>query len=326
MKNRRKIFVPFIDGILKYDCRECGYGCCQSGFIVMNAKEKRILLQDHPSLRYFYVRKTKKTYVLRKYPRCWFLENSGLCYVQKKYGYSSKPFICRLHPFYIVRCESEYVVVPRTCSTLHAGRGNKNKDTSHKHILKNAQEAVNLNVLSGEINWSGKRLELEKKILEESKHFLNNSSYLDFSVYQISIATEGEDMAKITSELLEFVELWKSFLEINELNMENKSLTYELTAITSLVRVESFELRQMEVKKVPLALLALYFYTVLFSKDRKVKTCVGTYKGILNNISLGLSYLKKDDLNIKSRSIEDKIDYLRLLQKIHVSKLMRKRK
>lgn len=200
-------------------------------------------------------------------------------------------------------------------------RGNKN--TSHKKILKNAQEAIDTDCILKEIDWPKRSLNLERKILEDSKMFLGNSSYLDFSAYQMSIATEDEDTAKIKSELLEFVELWKSFLEIDKLNMENKRLTYELTAITSLLRAGSFELRQMEEKKIPLALLALYFYMILFSKERKIKTYVETYKQILSDISLGLLYLKKDNLNIKNRSLEGKLSYLRLLQKLHMRKLIR---
>ena len=319
-KSKKKILIPFIDGLLNYDCRECGYSCCQMGNLLMNAKEKGLLLQKYPYLRYFFVHETKKIYNVRKYPRCWFLESNGLCYIQTKYGYSSKPLLCRLHPFRIIRCNDEYVMALERCPTLHVGTGGK--DTTHKQILKNAEEAVYNDVISEEIDWPRWRVNLERKILEGSKIFLNNSNYLDFSAYQISIATENADMTKIKSELLKSVELWRSFLKIDGLNMENRRMTYELMALTSLLRIGNLYLRQMEVGKVPLALLALYFYMILFSKNRKIKTYLDTYEKILDDVSLGLLYLKKDDLNIRSRPTEDKLRYLRLLQKLHIRKLM----
>lgn len=314
MKNIIKIFIPFMEGILNYDCRECGYACCERGYLVMNTREKKMLLKNYPSLRYFFVRETEKTYQLTKYMKCWFIENSGLCSIQKKYGYSSKPLICRLHPFYLYRCNDEYVAISENCRTLRVNGGNKN--SSYKLILKNAKEAIDNGVISGEIDWSRKRLNLEKEILDASKAFLNKSSYLDFAVHQISITTKDEDIKRIRLDLLESLELWRSFLEINDLDIANKILTYELTAITSLLRVESFHLRQIEAGKIPLALLSLYFYMILLSKDRRIKTYVETYRQVLSDVALGLSYLEKDDLKIKGRSIESKVKYLRSIVKV----------
>ena len=316
MTKRQKIFIPFIDGLLNYNCQECGYVCCQDGTIIMNIKEKMKLLQTYPILRYCFSSETKKTYAIRKYTRCWFLEKNGLCYIQKKYGYSYKPFVCRSHPFYIAKCKDEYVMIIDLCPTLHVGK--EKKGVSHKQILKNAKEAINNNIINGEINWSKKRVDLEKKILEGSKKFLNNSNYLDFSIYQILITTKNKNIAKIKSKLLESINLWKSFLEVDKLNIENKGLTYELTAITSLLRLESLRLRDMQAKRVPLALLALYFYMLLFAKNRRTRTYLITYQEILSDIPLGLLYLVNDDLKIKNISIEGKIIYLRQLQMLHM--------
>lgn len=321
------IFIPFIDGALNYDCRGCSYFCCLKGNLIMNLKEKGKLLQIYPFLRYFFTKETKKTYAIKKYTRCWFLESSGLCYIQKKYGYSSKPFICRLYPFYVARCKDEYIIVtPQTdpCPTLYVDRGNKG--ILHKQILKNAQEAIDNNVIMGEIDWPISRLSLERKILEGSKMFLNKTNYLDFSAYQISTATKNKDKAEIKSKLLESINLWKSFLGVDELSLENKRLTYELTAITSLLRVENLQLRHMEAKKVPLALLALYFYMLLFTKNRENQNYLQTYKEILNDISLGLFYLENDDLKIKNISTEGKISYLRQLQIVHTHNLRQRTK
>lgn len=311
-QNRRNIFIPFIDGLLSYNCKDCGYDCCQMGNLIMNIKEKIKLIKMYPYLRYFFYRETNKAYGLRKYPRCWFLENNGLCSIQKEFGYSYKPFICRLHPFYIARCKDEYIVMTDSCPALYVGKGNK--DTSHKQILKNCQEAIDYDCIQGQIDLPVKRLDLERKILKDSKSFLGNLNYLDFCAYQIAISTKNKNIAEIKSALLEAINLWKSFLGIDRLNLNNKRLTYELTAITSLLRVESPLLRQMQAEKVPLALLALYFYMPLFTKCREPKTYVQTYEQILSDIALGLIFLEKSDLKIKYKSLEDKISYLRKLQ------------
>lgn len=324
MQDRAKIFIPFLDKILSYDCKECGYGCCQEGNIVMDVKEKRKLLCIYPFLRYFFTQQTKKTYGLRKFPRCWFLERSGLCHIQKKFGYSFKPLICKLHPFYIAKCNKEYIVLADGCPALCVDRGNKK--VTHKGILKNAQAAINNDFVSRKIDWPQKRLDLEKKILAGSRMFLNNFNYLNFAVYQIALATQDNNIAKIKSELTVSVNLWKSFLGINKLNLEDRKLTYELTAVTSLLRVKNSYLTQMGEGRVPLALLALYFYMLLFLQERKVKTYVETYNKILNEIALGLVYLTRDDLGMRLRTTEEKIHYLRKLLDLHNYKLIYKLK
>ena len=321
---RQKIFIPFIEGLLSYDCRECGWSCCQSGNLIMNIKERKRMLQNHPSLKYFFTRETSKTYGVRKYPRCWFLENSGLCHIQKEFGYAYKPFICRLHPFYIARCKDEYFVLPEICSTLYVDSGAK--VIRHKQILENAKEAIDYGNIHEVIDWPKRRLNLEKKILGDSKKFLNKSNYLDFAAYQIQVTTKNPDLVGIKSKLLEYMKLWKSFLEADELNLQNKRLTYELTAITPLLRLESVQLRYMPPDKVPLALLALYFYMLLFTQIRKPKIYAQTYIQMSNDISSGLIFLEKDDLRIKDMPLEEKISYLRRLQLLNTAIAQKARK
>jgi len=80
----------------------------------------------------------------------------------------------------------------------------------------------------------------------------------------------------------------------------------------------------MAEEKIPLALLALYFYMILFLKIRKTDTYLDTYTGILNDIALALAHLTKEDLKIKNRPTEAKLMYLRMLQRLHLRNLMRK--
>lgn len=314
----KKIFVPFIDGILNYDCRECGYSCCKYGAITLKEKEKKILLKEHAYLRYFFSQRTNKLYTLTKYPDCWFLENSGLCHIQKKYGYGHKPLICRVHPFYIARCRGEYIVLLDGCPGSYANEANKG--IAHRPILKNARDAVNNNFITQKIDFSKKRLNLEKTILADSRYFLDNKSYLDFAAHQISLASKNKNSSSIKLKLAEDINLWKLFFKIDYLSMEDKKLTYELTALTPLLRVKSYSLRQMKEDKIPSALLAVYFYMILFSKNRRVRTRVQTYEQILNDMALNLLQIKTCDLEIKSRPVEDKLSYLRLLGKVRARK------
>lgn len=312
-----KIFIPFLDKILNYDCKECGYDCCRGGNIIMDAKEKRKLLAHYPFLRYFFTQQTKKIYGLRKFPRCWFLERSGLCYIQKKFGYSFKPLICKLHPFSVAQCNKEYIVLVDYCPALCVGADRKNKTATHEMVLKNAQAVINNDFILRKIDWSQKRLDLEKKILKGSRMFLNNPDYLNFAAFQVTMATQDNDITKIKAELTGSVNLWKSFLEIDKLNLKARKLTYELTALTPLLRLENYYLSRMQERKVPLALLALYFYMLLFLQKRKTKIYLETYTQILNDIALGLLYLTKDDLVMKHKTTEEKILYLRKVKDLH---------
>lgn len=314
VRTEKKIFIPFLEGTLNYDCQECGYNCCQSGLIIMNTREKRMLVEKYPSLRYFLLRKTRKRYEVKKFERCWFLKDNGLCCIHEKYRYSSKPFICRLHPFYVSRCRDEYIVRPRLCRNLHVDRESKN--ISHKQILRNAREAIDLPYIMGQINWSVKRLKLEKKILEKSKGFLNNSNYVDFLACQIALTRGTTNTSVIKQGLLERLELWKSFLGIRGLRIKNRKLTYELTVLTPLLRAEISQLTYVDESKMPLRLLALYLYMILFLKVNKVRTYVDTYKEMLEDMPIGLILLENKDLSLRNSSTETKLEYLRLLRRI----------
>jgi len=322
-ENETTIFIPFIEGNLNCECRTCNYNCCRKGGIALNIEEKEILFKRSPFLKYGFLErgKRKNEYILCRYSTCYLLESNGLCSYQKKYGYFSKPFTCRIHPFYVNKCQDGYVVIPQGCRNLCVDKKNNSKDSSYRRVLKNAYEAIDNNDNITSINLPTGRLNLEKDILAGLKEFINRSNYLDFSAYQVRLTGKNANMANIKSKLMESVKLWKTFLSIDDLNVNNKLLTYELTVITPILRLKNSYLRCMQTNKVPLALLALYFCMILLSKDRKTKAHMETYEQILSDIALGLLHLKKDDLSIKNRSIEDKINYLHKLRNLYI-KLM----
>lgn len=314
---RSRIFVPFHDGLLDYDCRECGEGCCQSGNIVANEGEKRILLQEYPFIKFFFAGEENNRYTFHKHQQCWFLESNGFCEIQRKHGYSIKPFICRLHPFYIARCGDEYVVIPSGCEALRVTKRGKQSNISHESVLANAEEAIGCGFIRKGIDWSAERLDLERKVLKEAREFLDHVSYIDFAAFQTAAATGNKNLSGIRTQLNETVDLWKSLLGIQDLEMENETLTYELTAITSLLRVSDYGLRNMEGDRIPLALLALYLYMILYAKGGGGKRFASTYQSVLGDIPLGLAYFAEGDLRSKKQSLEKKLLYLRALRQIH---------
>jgi len=320
-KNKKKIFIPFLDGLLSYDCAKCAYSCCRSGNLIIDFK-KNVLLERNPYLRYFFASKKRSFYRTKRYGRCWFLKENGLCGIQTKCGYSAKPFICKLHPFYPLKCCDEYIVVIEDCFALYAGQGNSS--INHKCILSNSQKAIAYNHVLDKIDWPKERLELEKEILEASRDFLHDSNYLNFAARQLLMTTKNKDINKIKSDLLKTVDLWKTFLKVNDLNMENKKITYELVVCTSLLRTWSI-LNRMKLSMVPVALLGLYFYMMLFARVHDSEVYYySTFTELLHDISAGLLFLKKEDLSLRNASIEDRISCLRLLQSLNISKLMQK--
>jgi len=312
-----KIFVPFSDGLLDYDCGECGAGCCQLGIIVANEDERKILLQEHPFIEFFSIREEKKRYSFLKYTRCWFLENSRSCEIQRKYGYSLKPIICRLHPFYVARCLDEFVVVASGCPMLSVIKRGGKTDISHALVLRNAQEAIDCDFVNEEISWSPERMGLERKVFEESSKFLSQENYVDFAAFQIAAATGNDEIPGIRTQLNATVNLWKSFLGIEDLEIENTALTYELTAITSLLRASDQHLRDMETHRIPVALSALYLWMILFSGSRRVKRFIATYEAALADIALGLTHLTEKDLRIKDQCLDNKLRYVRTLGQVY---------
>jgi Fe-S-cluster containining protein len=311
-----KIFIPFSDGRLDYDCRECGAGCCQGGMITANEKERKILLDEYPSIKYFSAGERNGMYMVQKYPSCWFLDQDLDCGIQHKYGYSLKPFICRLHPFYVARCGQEYVVIPSGCDQLQVADLGKQGRVSHDPILANAEEAVECGWFNDEIEWPAERLDLERKILAESERFSSSSDYVDFAAVQIAAATSSSNLSSLRGQLNEKVALWKAFLGLKDAITRNELLDYELVTLTSLLRVTNPTLRKLDAPQVPEALLALYVCMLIFSEVGHQKRVLGTYTSILSDLPLGLVQLTEKDLKMIGQPLEKRLTYIRRLREI----------
>lgn len=311
-----KIFIPFASGILRCACRECGSLCCRSNLLLLNDKERKKVIRQYPAMRFF-LRKDPQKGTYRLPHSCWFLEGNGRCRLQSKYGYSKKPLICRLHPFYIAECKGAYIVIPQLCQMLYVSRNIK--DSSRRRLQNNAREAIRNGYVEQipEAGWTKKRIRLEEQIAQDLPRFLSNPSYIDFSIHQIMLTQGARNVEDIKSEVKDKFSFWQSFLGMDKFPIAHKELTYELTAITSLLRLMSPTLRRMEVERLPFALLALYLCMMLHPQQRKSKTAVVTYLQILEDLAVGMAYLSEDDLHLKSRRLQEKIRYIHLLKKIY---------
>lgn len=315
-----KIYIPFLEGLINQDCQACGSCCCKHGDIItLAAQDKKIFQGEHPSAKYFFLKKKNNNlYTLKIYQPCFSLDKDGLCSIQKHYGYSRKPFGCRLHPFYVARCQGEYVIIPFGCVTLSVTDKSINA-LGKEQVISNAIAAIGHNFFPTKIYWTSARLNLEKTILVNSRKFLCHPSYLDFAAYQLSLARRNEAMEKVKSELSDSIKLWSEFLGIT-VNPNNRTRAHELTAFTSMLRIGCPALNQMPPAEIPSALLALYVYAALFFNNRKIKGYLKFYEELLSDVALGLALLKKDDLHKKRKSIEYRVAYLRTLQKFYYQK------
>lgn len=311
------LFVPFHEGWLDYDCLECGAECCQSGNIVATAKEAHTLLREYPSLAFFATGDGMSAPSFRKHLPCWFLGSDGLCTIERRHGRALKPYICRLHPFYVTRCGNDYVVTPSGCQRLCVTQPGQQSHISHEVILANAQESIDGGRVRGEIDWSPARMDLERSLLDESRTLSDSVCYMDYAVRQVIAANPERSPADVQTQLNNALRLWKEFLGVADLSIENPGITRELTAITSLLRVTHYSLQNMSPDRIPLVLLALYMYMILFSQGVSVRRFLGTYESVLNDVPLGLVHLTDADLRFTNRSLERRLHCVRALRDLH---------
>ena len=283
-----KVFKPFIDGIIKYDCRKCRTACCiEERTIPFDRRLWKMLIKDFPFYKYFAYnienRKKPFRHVIGK-AACRFLDKDGRCFIQKRYGYKFKPLQCRAHPYYLYKCNDEYVINPiDSCiMSLNVRRDvvrNKEVNEESKTMLKNMKDLIKAKIFR-EVNWTKDRLLLEKRILQESKRYLDKANYEEFAIRQLQMAYKDVSTEDIKQQVLKKIKLWQQFLKMEDINLDNRRIAYELTAITSLLRFDEYKINE---KTIPIVLLALYLL-MLFSSHayiNKDNILVSSYTSLL---------------------------------------------
>lgn len=95
-----RVLFTWPDRGLSYDCRGCG-ACCKGHGIGLDAAggELERLVTAYPEVAAFARRRGPALTVFNPRDRCWFLEDTGLCRVEREQGRATKPAACRLFPF-----------------------------------------------------------------------------------------------------------------------------------------------------------------------------------------------------------------------------------
>jgi len=284
-----KLFIPFMNGSLEYDCAKCGGACCKYGILPMTSNEASILFKEEPLLKYFVYSKDNEFVSCSKYSKCWFLDQKGACLIEKKRGYINKPLFCKAYPFKVIKCGKEYYIHAVTlCPTLTVADNNiKNKFSDINSI---AADIVKLGITRS-ISISMPRLQLEKRIFGKIKNNLKKDSYLDFAVKQINLSQTIKKTKRV-DDFKQNLQLWLKLLDIENINLKNKKITYELTSITSILRMMLYK---VDISTVPNILMALYVFMLIYDMRSNAidePNPVYTYVSMLDMAS-GLAQLNK---------------------------------
>jgi Fe-S-cluster containining protein len=245
------IYQPFINNIFTYDCIGCdvrGRCCRHPGNIGMDAKNRDFLLKKYPYLRYFVSsQKNGKIVYSRIRNGCWFLDQDGLCLIQKKYGEKNKPMMCRQDPLYPLFVDHKHIILYidfRGCPNIKIA----NADRRRKGIQFQYDKIENLIVEGLRENYfkeTGTRkfedriwreyLHLETFIRDQSQKYMDGQDYFDFFAFQ-GAATKTfrkfgsrdfkrhlskSQLQKEKHSLKELLKIWAEFLSLDE------SVTYE---------------------------------------------------------------------------------------------------
>jgi len=295
-----KIFFPFLEGALEYDCNDCTAPCCFGSNLIMTKREWGRLSKASPSLKYlvkskfantkrdFFITATNLSYC------CFFDRERKICSIQKKRGYELKPLACRAEPFYVLKCGDVGVVSLTTQScfkTLSVVRnfGPNNTTKEQMRIIEaSVRESMGAGYFTGEIHWTKGRLALEREILQESEPRLASHNYLEFATTQMQMVYKNVSPANIREELLRKITLWQRFFKAEDMDLDDRLTTYILTALTSVLRVREYHINE---RVAPFLLSSLYFLSVL--RGAKNNTTTTADKMVVSYYEQGLAFAKK---------------------------------
>jgi Fe-S-cluster containining protein len=105
-------YFTWPDRRFRYDCRGCG-ACCKGHGIGLDVAGGQLvqLLARRPQLAAFLRRRGEAITAFNPRDRCWFLDDDGLCRVEREDGRAAKPASCRLFPFNRVFRLGAYTIV-----------------------------------------------------------------------------------------------------------------------------------------------------------------------------------------------------------------------
>jgi Fe-S-cluster containining protein len=146
LKERYRVYFPFVDGLFAYDCPSCGYRCCKGAGFAATPSELVTLRRHHPELAYFTQVAQKASEPLVQLvnfnPSCFFLGDDGLCEVHVRHGRAAKPFVCKTFPVNAFRLEGEVLVADMNflCPLELASPGGAATAIQHEDLLRDIVE------------------------------------------------------------------------------------------------------------------------------------------------------------------------------------------
>jgi len=91
---------------------------------------------------------------------------------------------------------------------------------------------------------------------------------------QLEMSLEGLDVEKMRGEILQKIIMWQRFLKLENVDLNNKKIAYELTALTSMLRLSEYTLAEAIT---PIVLLALYVLMLSLSYNTQIRINFSTY-------------------------------------------------
>jgi Fe-S-cluster containining protein len=202
---RERVLFAFASGRLGYDCISCNAQCCRGhGYELNVGPELDRQLQRSSALKFFLrpVDSNGTKYLVQNCPPgCFFLNDAGLCDIQARYGYDSKPETCRLFPFNNIRFVSGYLLVaPHSslCPLRIVEPPTTSQQSSHAELFRELCRAGIKKAIQGEALVRSDvpdAVACERTITTVSERHLADDHYSTFAAAQVQ-ATWGRPGAE----------------------------------------------------------------------------------------------------------------------------------
>ena len=112
MSDRKRFYFTFPDKVFSYECRGCG-ACCKGLGIGLDGSGGQVdgLIERYPQIIPFLRKRGLAWTAFNPRGGCWFLDQQGLCAIERDHGRDAKPASCRLFPFNRVFRLGEHTIV-----------------------------------------------------------------------------------------------------------------------------------------------------------------------------------------------------------------------
>lgn len=219
MSEYRNDYFAFSDGAFQYDCIDCGGKCCRGKGIGVDVESVPGLLKLYPPLSAF-VGPSFHDNVFVDFsnysPRCFFLNDEGLCRIEQMHGRSNKPAVCKIFPFGHLRLFGETLVVaPQFECPMVVSSASERSPLSHHATLRELIGRYELGRPAGGVprigaaSFESARLELEVQLRDLAEPYIYAGEVSDLWPKMFAFT-----MSQTASAKPRFQSLWASWQEL----------------------------------------------------------------------------------------------------------------